>query len=161
MRFTGLQAICAIDIRRRDVAAQVLALHRQAYAQEARLAGVDALPPMLRGIADLQALPEAFDAVFIADALAAAISVDAREQANRIEICSLAVGPAFQRQGLGRALLTRVIARAGRRPVVVATAAANRPALALYRSEGFVDVRRSVVQASKLEIVHLHRQPAA
>lgn len=149
--------IRAIDIQRPDVAAQVLALHVQAYAQEARLAGVDALPPMRRSVADLQRLPEAFDAVFIGEVLAAAISVEEPLEPDLVEICSLAVGPPFQRRGLGRLLLSAVIARAGRRPIVVATASANRPGLALYRSEGFVEQRRSAVAAGSLELVHLYR----
>ena len=156
----GSHRICAIDIREAGLAGQIRAMHLEAYAQEAQLAGVRSLPPMERSVADLRALPETFHAIRIGNELAAAISVEMHAEPDGIEICSLAVRPAFQRMGWGRALLRFAIVHAGRRPIAVSTSAANLPALALYRSDGFAEHRRSVVLAGSLELVHLHRPVA-
>jgi ribosomal protein S18 acetylase RimI-like enzyme len=149
--------IIALDVKRPEMAARILALHVAAYALEAELAGVAWLPPMKRSVADVQALPESFFGVAGRGQLAGAISVEEAVGQGEVDICSVAVAPAFQRLGLGRALVRFVIAGAAGRPLVVATAAANSPALALYRSEGFAEFKRSVVMSPSLEIVHLRR----
>ena len=62
------------------------------------------------------------------------------------EIATLAVHPAWQRQGIGRALLEHALAwactRADARVVLLEVRADNRPALHLYRALGFVEVGR-------------------
>jgi ribosomal protein S18 acetylase RimI-like enzyme len=58
------------------------------------------------------------------------------------DIKGLAVAPAFQRQGVGRALLEHVIAEAradGARKVTLRVLGHNTPAQALYKALGFVE----------------------
>lgn len=62
-----------------------------------------------------------------------------------LEIPGLAVAPELRRRGAGRALLRAAVdgARAHRlRAVLLQVSTANRGAVALYRDEGFVPVRR-------------------
>jgi ribosomal-protein-alanine N-acetyltransferase len=64
----------------------------------------------------------------------------ARVIADEAEVLTFAVLPAARRHGLGRALLRAAMAqaaRAGARTMVLEVSAANAPARALYRSEGF------------------------
>jgi ribosomal protein S18 acetylase RimI-like enzyme len=109
---------------------------------------------MERSIAELQATSERFLGAFVRGQLAGAVSTS---QDGEVEICSLAVHPNFQRLGLGRTMLQSVLTEAGGLPVLVSTAAANFPALALYRSAGFVQFKQSFVSSPSVEIVHMHR----
>jgi GNAT superfamily N-acetyltransferase len=59
----------------------------------------------------------------------------------------VATHPAFQRHGYGTAVLRegcRRLARAGMHRAIVRTGAGNVPAIALYRSVGFIDAHREV-----------------
>ena len=142
-----------INVKAVEMAKQVLALHQAAYALEARLAGLSSLPPMDRGTLQIQGLPESFFGAFVGGALAGAISVE--EAHGTIELCSLAVHPIFQRQGVGRALLHHGLVLAAGRPLRVSTAAANLPAICLYQSAGFVVVGRRSVGSPPLPLVQL------
>jgi ribosomal protein S18 acetylase RimI-like enzyme len=148
-------AIQPINVKLAAVAEQVQSLHLAAYSQETTLAGVQSLPPMERSTFQIQVLSELFFGAFVRGALAGAISESEGE--GSVEVCSLAVHPAFQRQGVGRALLQHLLARAAGRPMQVSTAAANLPAIALYQAAGFVVVRQSVVPSLQLPLVHLQR----
>jgi ribosomal protein S18 acetylase RimI-like enzyme len=149
--------VAPLDSKQPECAQQILALHAVAYAQEAKLASVPSLPPMERSIAELQATHESFFGVLLQGELAAAISIGWPSN-SQVEICSLAVHPKFQRLGLGRTMLRSVVAKARGRSVLVSTAAANLPALALYKSEGFAECKRSMVSSPQVEVVLLHRQ---
>ncbi|MEV1146399.1 GNAT family N-acetyltransferase [Micromonospora sp. NPDC049799] len=62
---------------------------------------------------------------------------DGLEDAAVVDIDRLVVDPAAHRRGVGRALVTAVLDRAGSRRVLVATGRANRPARRLYETLGF------------------------
>jgi ribosomal protein S18 acetylase RimI-like enzyme len=136
--------VAPLDPTQLECAAELLALHLAAYAQEAHLAGVPSLPPMERSVAELQATRECFFGTRIRGKIAAAVSIGPSPN-SKVEICSLAVHPSFQRLGLGRIMLKFVVAKAEGEHVSASTAAANFPALALYRAEGFVECKRSFV----------------
>jgi ribosomal protein S18 acetylase RimI-like enzyme len=109
---------------------------------------------MERSVAELQTTRERFVGAFVRGQLAGAVSTS---QNDEVEVCSLAIHPNFQRLGLGRTLLQFVLAEADGPSVLVSTAAANFPALALYRSAGFVQFKRSFVSSPSVEIVHMRR----
>jgi ribosomal protein S18 acetylase RimI-like enzyme len=149
-------AIQPLDIKLATVAEQVRAIHLSAYSQEAVLAGVKSLPPLERSASQIQSLPESFFGAFIGGVFAGCLS-EAKGDDSQVEICSLAVLPGFQRLGIGRALLQHSVSRASGKPMLASTAAANRPAISLYESTGFLVFRRSTVPAMHLELVHLQR----
>jgi ribosomal protein S18 acetylase RimI-like enzyme len=62
--------------------------------------------------------------------------------ANAFELAELHVDPAHQGHGLGRALLTDVLARTDAAHAVLSTPDSETPARLLYRSFGFRDLRR-------------------
>lgn len=67
----------------------------------------------------------------------------ARAVADEAEVLTLAVDPASQRQGIGRALLERAAATAqerGAQAIFLEVAADNAPAQALYAALGFAAV---------------------
>jgi len=104
----------------------LLALQRTGYAVEARLIGVDALPPQDESIDDLRG-----ETVWVAEEGGSVVGVLGLEDGDDLVIARLVVAPARMRHGIGRALARHAIALAGDRAIAVGTAAANRPALAL------------------------------
>lgn len=69
------------------------------------------------------------------------LKVDAR--GTPVRLLQLAVAPEFQGRGLGTALVRRVIAEAGTRPVWLQVLHANPRARALYARLGFVAIGRT------------------
>ncbi len=73
---------------------------------------------------------------------ALAADVGARWFVDCFELCELHVLPAWQGQGIGRALLTTLVERIPERRVLLSTPEGRTRAWSLYRSLGFVDVLR-------------------
>ena len=144
-----------VDVTLLEMAERVKAVHLAAYSQEAALAGVASLPPMERSTAEIQGLSESFFGAFISGVLVGVISES--EGDDSIEVCSLAVLPAFQLQGVGGTLLRHLVVRADGKAMVVTTAAANAPAISLYQGAGFVVLRHSTAPKLNLQLVHLQR----
>jgi ribosomal protein S18 acetylase RimI-like enzyme len=129
----------------------LLAVQRAGYAEEARLIGVDSLPPQHQTIEDLHG-----EALWVAQYGGAVAGVLGVEDGPELVIARLVVDPARMRRGIGRALARHALALAGDRAARVGTAAANAPALALYASLGFEVVARRTV-GDRLEYVELRR----
>ncbi len=83
-------------------------------------------------IADLRAA-----LIWVADADGEIAGVLGVQDEAELVIARLVVAPGHMRRGIGRALAKHAIALAGDRAIRVGTAAANEPALELYRSLGF------------------------
>lgn len=118
----------------------VLAVQRAGYAVEARLIGVASLPPQHETAADLRT-----EQIWVADARGEIAGVLGVEEGAELVIARLVVAPEHMRRGIGRALARHAVALAGDRAIRVGTAAANRPALELYRSLGFQRVGQRTV----------------
>jgi ribosomal-protein-alanine N-acetyltransferase len=94
-------------------------------------------------MAEVLAMPGAFG--FLSLDLAAASPTGflvALDLGAECEILALGVKASARRRGLARALLDRLLAAAGRRPVLLEVAEDNVAALALYRAAGFDVVGR-------------------
>ena len=101
-------------------------LHAAAFAPRQRW-GVDAIGLQL-------GLPGAFGWIATAGGM-----ILARTVADEAEVLTLAVAPAAQRQGIGRALLQQALATArerGAAAIFLEVAASNMPARALYAAAG-------------------------
>ena len=132
----------------------MLAVQRAGYAVEARLIGVDALPPQQDTIDDMRD-----EALWVAEDRGEIAGVLGLEDGPELTIARLVVAPERMRRGIGRALALHALALAGERTVRVGTATANNPALALYESLGFERVQRSIV-GDGLAYVELRRPGA-
>ncbi|MFI7575247.1 GNAT family N-acetyltransferase [Micromonospora sp. NPDC049497] len=117
------------------LARSLLAVQHAAYAVEAALIGDDRIPPLHETLADLSAAPLRWLGARVDGRLLGAIAWT--EDAAVVDIDRLVVDPAAHRRGVGRALVTAVLDRAGSRRVLVATGRANRPARRLYETLGF------------------------
>jgi ribosomal protein S18 acetylase RimI-like enzyme len=128
-----------LDLAQPDVARAVLQLQRRSYRVEADLVGFDSIPPLHESLAELQASGETFLAALVDDRLAGVVSWKLIDET--LDLHRLAVDPGFFRAGIGRALVREAeAAESAARRVIVQTGAANEPAKALYRSEGFSEV---------------------
>jgi ribosomal protein S18 acetylase RimI-like enzyme len=137
--------VTRLDVAEPAVAEAVLALQRRAYRVEADLVGFDTIPPLRESPAELQSCGETFLAAVVDGTLAGLVSW--KRVADTLDLHRLVVDPAFFRVGIGRALVRAAEAsEVGVRRVIVQTGAANEPAKALYRSEGFHEAgQREVV----------------
>lgn len=118
----------------------LLAIQRAGYAVEARLLGVEALPPQHETADDLLG-----ESLWIAEQRDAVVALLGLQDGREVVIARLVVAPASMRRGIGRALARHALAFAAGRAVRVGTAAANAPALALYASLGFDRVAERTV----------------
>jgi ribosomal protein S18 acetylase RimI-like enzyme len=129
--------ISVLDHRDPGVAEEVVAVQRAAYAVEAELIGFDDLPPLRE---EPEALAEADLLVLGAHDGPDLVGVLGYERdGDVVEIDRLAVRPAAFRRGVARSLLDDLHTREGPDArFAVSTGAANEPAIALYRSLGYL-----------------------
>lgn len=112
-----------------------------AYRVEADLLGVQEFVPLQRTAADLLRANSTFLGAFLDGRLAAVAEIERPPQAP-VNVAALVVMPEHFRQGLGTALMRRVLEEHGRGPITVSTGVRNLPALRLYAGLGFQEARR-------------------
>jgi ribosomal protein S18 acetylase RimI-like enzyme len=150
-------SLSTIDHRIQLLAQQIHVVWMAAYQQEAELLGLTRFPPLERRVDDILGSSEEFIGAFEAGTLAGVLSVCPDEEGRGISISSLVVHPAWQRRGLGLALVREITERYPASELTVQTAAANLPALALYARFGLKEYRRWTVGSEPLELVKLRR----
>ena len=124
----------------KEVAKQIFDVFQNSYQVEARLIGVEDFPPLLRSSKDIETSRSHYFGFSEWDSLAAVIEVVIANR--RLEICSLTVDPLFFRKGIAGNLLSYVLEYSNCEEAVVETAAANTPAINLYKKHGFAEFRR-------------------
>jgi ribosomal protein S18 acetylase RimI-like enzyme len=113
----------------------LLAMQYAAYAVEAKIIEDDRIPPLHETLEELCAERLTWLGAFDGDRLVGAVAWS--ETALMVDIDRLVVDPGAHRKGIGSALVSEVMARAGDRRVVVSTGMANVPARTLYERFGF------------------------
>ena len=146
-----------IDQRDLGVAMQIHAVLLLAHAQEAALLRVEPVPPFRHTAEDVQAGHEYHLGAFWGTELVGTLSLEPDDETGLIDIASLVVHPRHQRQGIGRRLVQEALRRAEGEVLSVSAAAANTPALALYRALGFVVYRHGAMGPAALALVQLRR----
>lgn len=132
---------------------RICTVMRRAYAVEAELIGAAEFPPLRRTAEDIRTTEAAFFGCVDGGRLLAVAEVeDAAGPAPNI--AGFVVDPDAFRRGIGTALLRHVLGGLDGDRVTVSTAAANRPAIALYEKRGFEIVRHWLV-GDAIEMVTL------
>lgn len=149
--------VLAVDLRSPGVAEAIHRVQMAAYAQEAELLGAGDFPPLRRSVADLRDSREAVFVAMVGEEVVGAIGIE--PDGDGYTIASLVVAPAYQRRGVGKALVGEILRRFGAGSLTVQTGAANLPALSLYSRSGFEEVRRWQIEPESLELVALRRRP--
>jgi ribosomal protein S18 acetylase RimI-like enzyme len=146
-----------IDHREPTMAERIHAIQVAGYSQEAELLGSRSFPPLDRTVADIAESDERFFGAYLDGALAGIVALEDDPSGAVMVISSLVVLPAFQRLGVGHALVSTVVKEFGSRLLKVSTGLKNAPALALYARFGFVETRRHLGGAEKLPLVECCR----
>jgi len=113
-------------------------LQQASYPIEARLIGLDSIPPLHDTPATLAASGETFVGCFRdPDDLVGALSYKLFDDGRTLDIHRMMVHPDHFRRGLASKLLSAVISLPGLERALVSTGTANAPAVALYERFGF------------------------
>ncbi|PRB19055.1 GNAT family N-acetyltransferase [Microbacterium sp. MYb62] len=112
----------------------LVALQKSAYAIEAELIGDDRIPPLHESAEELALAGLFWHVVEVDGQIVAAIAHS--DVSGGIDIERLVVHPSWLRHGLGRRLVTTLVAGTA----TVSTGRDNRPARRLYESLGFQHV---------------------
>ena len=152
--------VCVLDPARHPPHAErLLELQRSAYRREAALIGFDGIPPLREELPELLAAGLRWLGRFDRAELVGALAWEAGPE--EVELSRLVVDPHHARRGHAGVLLDELTARHPDAPMAVMTGAANAPALALYRSRGFVPTGEEVEVAPGVAIARLRRPAGA
>lgn len=150
-------AVTLLDKASPVVADEIRRVLLLASAQEAALLDI-VNRPLQASRSEIMASSLSYLGVHAADgALCGWISLDReKREAGNVAVGSLVVDPARQRCGIGRMLLGVALKSVAPASLLVATPVLNTPALALYRSLGFVEFGRARSGCAAIELVLLH-----
>lgn len=123
------------DIRLPINAEKLLEIQMPAYKVEAEIIGYDDIPPLKDTVNTLKQCEETFFGYYINEELCAAISVKVID--NEVDIHRLIVHPDHFRKGIAQKLLTFIERQFDKRIIKVATGSKNKPAITLYKKNGF------------------------
>lgn len=116
-------------------------LQQISYPVEAKLIGLDKIPPLLDTPESLMACSESFIGCFEEERLIGAISYKLVDNDTTLDIYRMMVHPDRFRLGIASKLLEAVFALPGLRKALVSTGTANTPAVQLYERFGFIPSR--------------------
>ena len=124
---------------------EIYELFQVSYKIEANLAKAEKFPPLLWTTEDIQKRPGDFFGIYRQEKLAACIQVVSKPK-SEIWISSLVVHPEHFKKGLGSSLLDFVLSKYPQNQIFVETAAANSPAISLYKKFGFEIVHTYIAE---------------
>ncbi|MGF1763033.1 GNAT family N-acetyltransferase [Aliivibrio kagoshimensis] len=124
----------------KEVAKTIFTLFQRSYQMEADLIGVVDFPPLSRRSNDIEQVSTQFYGFYENDVLAAVIEVEIEDK--QLDIHSLTVDPAHFRKGIAGKLIHFVVDKMNFSQAIVETAAANIPAINLYKKHGFVECKQ-------------------
>lgn len=127
-----------VNHRNQAIAGALWSVFQDSYGAEARLPGVDVFPPLERSVEAIRGSTTSFWCYERNNHIVGVIEVE--EGPDYVSICSLAVRPAYFRQGIAAALVSYVLPKAKARKVIVRTAKLNTPATSLYKKLQFVEL---------------------
>ena len=120
--------------------AQIYQIYQSAYRLEADLIGVETFPPLERSVSDISSCENEFYAAIQNNSYLGIVEIEPQTVTDQpAVIASLAVSPNWARQGVGKLLVSFVLAEI--KTVVVTTAEKNLPAIALYEQIKFIRTR--------------------
>ncbi len=139
---TGDQSLAFRKLDHKDEveSEQIRQLFFDSYSVEAQVIGVRDFPPVRRTREDIVDAGAIFHGAFVSNRLCAVCELEYLPD-DSINIAGFAVLPELFRRGIGSRFLDHLICSCGCREMTVSTAAANRPAIALYQKFSFSSCR--------------------
>jgi len=132
--------ILKINNKKHDIAEKIYLLFQDSYKVEAELLKATNFPPLSRSIENLISCCNLFYAFYLDSEIIGVIEID--YSVNRIHIQSLAVSPRYFRRGVGRGLVQFIMNSYESSRFTVETGLGNYPAVKLYKSFGFNEVKK-------------------
>lgn len=129
-----------LDHENQQIAETMHRIFQVSYAVEARLLDAKDFPPLKRTVNDLMESDTSFFGYWQNEILAAVIEIEPFPSV--FHICSLVVDPQYFRQGIAKNLINFTFKLLAGNRITVETGLANRPAIALYESFGFKEVKQ-------------------
>lgn len=152
-----LLACAPVDLKEGHLARCLHEVYALAHAQESRLLAPSAEPSQPWSAEQFQCSGLFCLGALRGEAWVGAVCIGPDDDSNQLSIALLFVHPAHQRQGIARQLLHDLLTRSQGMVLSVAVAAANKPALALYASLGFVGYRHGTIGAGEVPMLKLRR----
>jgi ribosomal protein S18 acetylase RimI-like enzyme len=133
-----------LNLREPNEVQSLLNIQRLAYRIEADLIGFNDIPTLKDTIYSMQECNETFYGYFDNTMLCGAISYT--REGETVDICRLFVHPERFRQGIGKALVKKVLeVENDASKFTVSTGSKNTPAVILYQQLGFVETGRTEI----------------
>jgi ribosomal protein S18 acetylase RimI-like enzyme len=151
---SGAMQIRNLDRQSRSELRQIFQMQMDAYKIEAKILGVESLPPLDETFEEFEKLTDEGFVCLVDAALVGAVFLE--KSTASILISRLAVDPHFFRRGIARHLIEHCLAEYPNLEFRAGTGAENYPALNLYRSFGF-EVCEEIVVKGDLKFSKLHR----
>ena len=129
-----------LDHENQQIAETMHRIFQVSYAVEARLLDAKDFPPLKRTVNDLMKSATSFFGFYQGEKVIAIIEIEPFPSV--FHICSLVVDPQYFRQGIAKNLLNFTFKLLEGNRITVETGLANRPAIALYESFGFKEVKQ-------------------
>ena len=132
--------ILKLEHKKNSVATAIQTVFQVSYAIEAALLKAIDFPPLKRTVANFLDSDTDFFGYMINGDVAAVIEVDSNKEVVHIQ--SLVVDPRYFRRGIGRKLVQYVLDKYETKLITVETGLENIPAISLYKSFGFKEVKQ-------------------
>jgi len=127
-----------LDHEKLDRAIEIQNVFQLSYKVEAALLNAKEFPPLKRSLTEFIGSKNDFYGFLIDDVLAAVIEIKSTKKVTHIQ--SLVVLPTFFRRGIAQNILDFTFTNFDTALFTVETGAANLPATALYKKNGFVEI---------------------
>lgn len=132
--------IIKLDHKKNSVATVIYSVFQVSYAIEAEILKAVNFPPLKRTITNFLECDTDFFGYMIDDHATAVIEINTNELAVHIQ--SLVVDPKYFRRGIGCKLVQYVLDKYENRVITVETGLENTPAIKLYESLGFKEIKQ-------------------
>jgi ribosomal protein S18 acetylase RimI-like enzyme len=132
--------ISILDHENQLIAEKIYSVFQVSYAVEAELLGAVDFPPLKRSVNDFLKSKTSFFGYFRGEKVIAIIEIEPFPSV--FHICSLVVDPDYFRQGIAKELLSFSFKLLENNTITVETGLANNPAIQLYKSFGFQEVKQ-------------------
>lgn len=148
-----------LETRDVSVAQAVQAIFVGAHLQEAAEIGAPATASLQgRSVDEIMNSAEFYLGAHGHGELLGVLTVGPDAEAGQVALTALVVSPKHQRRGVGSALVQQALDRGPGLVFSVTAGANNLPAMALYKSLGFVEYRWGHMGEAQLPMVKLRRQ---
>jgi ribosomal protein S18 acetylase RimI-like enzyme len=132
--------VIKINNKETKIAEEIRAIFQVSYAIEAEILKAVDFPPLKRTVSQFVNSNSEFYAFFIIKNIAGIIEIDSHDDLTHIQ--SLVVDPKYFRKGIGRKLVQFTLDTYRSKLFTVETGIDNQPAIKLYKSFGFQELKQ-------------------